>query len=51
MLRVRLTQREKEMLEAEARRKGVSMSEIVQDYIKTLPPATNEYWSRISHKS
>lgn len=32
MLRVRLTEPEKERLQVEADRRGVSMSEIIQDY-------------------
>jgi hypothetical protein len=34
---VRLTDQEKAKLQAEAQKKGVSMSEIVQDFIKQLP--------------
>jgi len=34
---VRLTDREKEKLQQESKRLGVSMSEIVQDWIKQLP--------------
>lgn len=34
---VRVTDREKEKLQKEAERLGVSMSEIVQDWIKQLP--------------
>jgi hypothetical protein len=37
MLRVRLTEQEKERLQAEADRRGVSMSEVIQDYCKRLP--------------
>ncbi|MBO3463105.1 hypothetical protein G7B40_020470 [Aetokthonos hydrillicola Thurmond2011] len=37
MLRVRLTEQEKERLQAEADRRAVSMSEVVQDYCKRLP--------------
>lgn len=36
MLRVRLTEQEKERLQAEADRRGVSMSEVIQDYCKRL---------------
>jgi hypothetical protein len=34
---VRLTDQEKEKLQKESKRLGVSMSEIVQDWIKQLP--------------
>ncbi|BAY46107.1 hypothetical protein SAMD00079811_37150 [Scytonema sp. HK-05] len=34
---VRLTDKERKKVEAQARKLGVSMSEIVQDWIKTLP--------------
>ena len=34
---VRLTDRERQKVEAQARKLGVSMSEVVQDWIKTLP--------------
>ena len=37
MLRVRLTEQEKERLQAEADRRKVSMSEVIQDYCKRLP--------------
>lgn len=37
MLRVRLTGLEKDKLQAEAERRSVSMSEVIQDYIKRLP--------------
>ena len=35
-LRVRLTEDEKQRLAAEAGRRGVTMSEVIQDYCKTL---------------
>jgi hypothetical protein len=34
---VRLTDKERRKVEAQAKKLGVSMSEIVQDWIKTLP--------------
>ncbi len=34
---VRLTKKEKEKLEKYAKYLGVSMSEVIQDYIKSLP--------------
>jgi antitoxin component of RelBE/YafQ-DinJ toxin-antitoxin module len=34
---VRLTKKEKEKIEKYAKYMGVSMSEIIQDYIKSLP--------------
>ncbi|MBD0345751.1 MAG: ribbon-helix-helix protein, CopG family [Coleofasciculus sp. Co-bin14] len=37
MLRVRLTEQEKERLQSEANRRNVSMSEVIQDYCKRLP--------------
>ena len=36
-LRVRLTEDEKQRLKAEADRRGVTMSEVIQDYCKSLP--------------
>lgn len=36
-LRVRLTEHEKLRLKAEAEKRGVTMSEIIQDYCKRLP--------------
>jgi hypothetical protein len=39
---VRLTDLERQKVEAQARKLGVSMSEVVQDWIKTLPePGSN----------
>ena len=38
ILRVRLTEQEKLWLSAEAVRRGVSMSEVVRDYVKSLNP-------------
>ena len=35
-LRVRLTEDEKQRLHAEANRRGVTMSEVIQDYCKRL---------------
>ncbi|QIZ70633.1 ribbon-helix-helix protein, CopG family [Oxynema aestuarii] len=37
LLQIRLTAQEKERLQAEADRRGVSMSEVIRDYIKRLP--------------
>lgn len=37
MLRVRLNDNEKARLQKEANRRGVSMSEVIKDYIKRLP--------------
>jgi len=37
LLQIRLTGQEKERLQAEAERRGVSMSEVIRDYIKRLP--------------
>ncbi len=39
MLRVRLNDNEKARLQQEADRRGVSMSEVIKDYIKRLPKA------------
>ncbi len=36
-LRVRLTEDEKNRLKAEANKRGVTMSEVIQDYCKRLP--------------
>ncbi len=36
-LRVRLTEDEKNRLKAEANRRSVTMSEVIQDYCKRLP--------------
>jgi hypothetical protein len=38
-LRVRLTEDEKNRLKAEADRRHVTMSEVIQDYCKRLPKA------------
>ncbi len=38
-LRVRLTEDEKSRLQYAAQQRGVSMSEIIQDYCKRLPKA------------
>ena len=38
-LRVRLTEDEKNRLKAEADRRSVTMSEVIQDYCKRLPRA------------
>lgn len=37
MLRVRLSDQEKQKLQKEADRKGISMSEVIRDYVKQLP--------------
>lgn len=37
LLQIRLTVKEKARLQAEAERRGVSMSEVIRDYIKRLP--------------
>lgn len=39
-LRVRLTEDEKNRLKAEADRRNVTMSEVIQDYCKRLPKAS-----------
>ena len=40
---VRLTDKERRKVEAQAKKLGVSMSEIVQDWIKTLPDPETDY--------
>lgn len=40
-LRVRLTEDEKNRLKAEADRRNVTMSEVIQDYCKRLPKASS----------
>ncbi|HIK08710.1 MAG TPA: ribbon-helix-helix protein, CopG family [Oscillatoriaceae cyanobacterium M33_DOE_052] len=37
LLQIRLTKKEKDRLQAEAESRGVSMSEVIRDYIKRLP--------------
>jgi Ribbon-helix-helix protein, copG family len=37
LLRVRLTEQEKQKLETEARQRGISMSELIRDFVKSLP--------------
>lgn len=46
-LRVRLTEDEKQRLKAEADRRGVTMSEVIQDYCKRLPKAVQAQSSEI----
>ncbi len=48
-LRVRLTEDEKSRLQYAAQQRGVSMSEIIQDYCKRLPkpPKKNKDASRL----
>ena len=41
-LMIRLTDDEKQRLEYAAKRKGVSMSELIQDYCKRLPKPPTE---------
>ena len=43
MLRVRLNSDERRKLQYRAEIKDVSMSEIIQDYIKRLPPPPDDY--------
>ena len=37
LLQIRLTRKEKDRLQAEASKRGISMSEVIRDYIKRLP--------------
>ncbi len=46
-LRVRLTEDEKQRLKAEADRRSVTMSEVIQDYCKRLPKAVQSQSSEI----
>ena len=41
-LRVRLTEDEKNRLKAEADRRSVTMSEVIQDYCKRLPSVKSQ---------
>ena len=41
-LRVRLTEDEKQRLAAEASRRGVTMSEVIQDYCKRLARSSDK---------
>ena len=44
---VRLTEKEKQKLQAYSQDIGVSMSEIVQDWIKALPPPVVDNYSTV----
>ena len=54
-LRVRLTEDEKSRLQYAAQQRGVSMSEIIQDYCKRLPKAPKlkkrVRWAEVSSAS
>ncbi|MCT7955220.1 ribbon-helix-helix protein, CopG family [Laspinema palackyanum] len=42
LLQIRISTQEKERLQLEAERRGVSMSEVIRDYIKRLPKSKKE---------
>ncbi len=42
LLQIRINTQEKERLQLEAERRGVSMSEVIRDYIKRLPKSKKE---------